>query len=258
MNSRIGASFENAESVDLYLLRPPYPQRLYELLIELSPSNEALLDLGCGHGKIARHLAPHFDSVTAVDPSKRMIALGQTLENGLAKNLHWVESLAEDAPLSGKYDTVVAALSIHWMDHERLFPKLAKHLKPDYLFGIIEGDDAHQPPWQEDLEVFLSKWVPEVTGKPFVQKRSNQFWTRYTKHVDVTGNYELISEPIEQSLSDFILCQHSRDTFTISKLGNRRERFDAELEELLSPHADKNSNLTFNSCTRLATGKLAV
>ncbi|MFT6657070.1 class I SAM-dependent methyltransferase [Maritalea sp.] len=258
MNSRIGASFENAETVDLYLHRPPYPQRLYDLLIELSPSNEALLDLGCGHGKIARHLAPHFDTVTAVDPSKRMMALGQKLENGKAENLHWVEGLAEDAPLSGKYDTVVAALSIHWMDHARLFPKLAKHLNPNYLFGVIEGDDAHEPPWQEDLETFLGKWVPELTGKPFVQNRTNQFWTRYTKYVDVTNNYELISEPIVQSLSDFILCQHSRDTFAISKLGDRRERFDAELEELLRPHADENSNLTFKSCTRLATGKLAM
>ena len=33
-----------------------------------------LLDLGCGHGLIARALSPHFDAVVAIDPSAGMVA----------------------------------------------------------------------------------------------------------------------------------------------------------------------------------------
>ena len=257
MTLPIGSSFRNSEIVDLYLLRPPYPERLYELLVRFAPSHARLLDLGCGHGKIARPLTPHFENITAIDPSKKMIELGKTLQHGNASNLNWIESTAEKAELSGSYDVIVAALSIHWMDHALLFPKLLKHTQPNHLFAAIEGDAPHKPPWESDWTTFLTKWVPEVTGMPFDQSSKNDFWTKYLQFVDVADEFELISEPMHQSIDDFILCQHSRDTFAISKLGDKRARFDAELKELLGGHADHNAQLTFRSCTRLTTGSIA-
>lgn len=258
MAQTIGTSFKNAEVVDLYLHRPPYPQALYDKLIELAPAYQNLLDIGCGHGKISRRLAEEFENITAVDPSRQMINLGQSLQNGRADNINWIESTAEDAPLSGHYDVVVAALSIHWMDHARLFPKLAMHLKPNHLFAVIEGDGAQKPPWEADWQSFLGKWVPKITGTSFQKDRGPSFWDTYRTYVDVVEEFAFVSEPIQQSLDDFILCQHSRDTFTISKLGVMRDQFDAELGELLNAHVGDDGQLRFRSFTKLTAAKVVL
>lgn len=251
MKQEIGTSFQSEEVVDLYLYRPPYPQQIFDLLVSRSPRRDRILDLGCGHGKIARPMSQHFDAVTAVDPSANMIALGKSLEFGAATNLEWVESYAETAPLTGQYDTVVAALSIHWMNHDVLFAKLSKHLKKNHLFSVIEGDGAHNPPWESDWQTFHKKWVPRITGKPFDTSKGRSFWERYLDYVDVTETHEVISDPFNQNIDDFILCQHSRDTFAISKLGGDRESFDRELRELLCPFANANGDLEFQSYTKL-------
>lgn len=258
MVQSIGTSFRNAEVVDLYLHRPPYPQALYDKLIDIAPAHDRLLDLGCGHGKIARRLADRFAEITAIDPSKQMVDLGKTLENGRADNIEWIENVAEDAPLSGHYDVIVAALSIHWMDHARLFPKLAAHLKPEHLFAVIVGDGAHEPPWEGDWQNFLGKWVPLITGQPFQRNSGTSYWEKYQDYVTVTQEFHFVSDLIQQSVDDFILCQHSRDTFAFSKLGDRKDRFDAELVELLAPHADENKQLHFRSFTKLTAAKVAV
>lgn len=168
MNDRPGASFEESEVVDLYPFRPPYPEAVFEKLRELATRHDAMLDIGCGPGKVSRPLAQSFAQVVAVDPSQHMIALGQSLPDGRAPNLHWVRGLAEEAPLDGwRFDLTVAAASIHWMDHDRLFPHLLAHAAPGHVFAAVSGDDAFEPPWQADWQRFLAKWVMEVTGRPF-------------------------------------------------------------------------------------------
>ncbi|MEL6840749.1 MAG: class I SAM-dependent methyltransferase, partial [Pseudomonadota bacterium] len=99
MAQQAGASFLEQDVVDLYRYRPPYPQQVFDLIVDLSPGSDRMLDLGCGHGKIARPMSQHFNQVVAVDPSAKMIALGKTLPHGAASNLTWVEEYAEDVQL---------------------------------------------------------------------------------------------------------------------------------------------------------------
>lgn len=256
MTKRAGNSFMGSEIVDLYQYRPPYPDRLFDLLHRVVPATGRVLDLGAGPGKTARVLAQHFSHVTAVDPSPAMIARGKALPGGDSPRLTWVEGLAEDAPLNGRYDLVVAALSIHWMDHLCLFTRLADHLTPGHVLAVIEGDAPHDPPWQADWQAFMTKWVPLMTGQRFDPAKRPAFWDRYQQFVTVTDRHDLISEPIRQSIDDFILCQHSRDTFAISKLGGQRADFDRELAALLAPYADDAGVLQFRSFTSLTTAKI--
>lgn len=237
MNERPGSSFEGGEVVDLYVHRPPYPEAVFEKLLELAPRRDAVLDIGCGPGKVSRPLTRSFASVVAVDPSQKMIELGQSLPDGQASNLLWINTLAEDAPLDGKrFDLTVAAASIHWMDGDRLFPKLLAHVAPGHVFAVVSGDDAFEPPWDGDWKRFLGKWVPEVTGKPFDEQRQEIIWGDYRRHLDLGGS-EYFTTPVEQSVEDFIKCQHSRDTWAYSKLGSRTEAFDAGLAEILEGHS---------------------
>lgn len=254
--NRPGASFEQSEVVDLYPFRPPYPEAVFEKLLELAPRHEAALDIGCGPGKVARPLTQSFATVVAVDPSQNMIAQGQALPHGRAPNLHWVQSLAEDAPLGGRrFDLIVAAASIHWMDHARLFPRLFAHAAPAHVFAAISGDDAYEPPWDAEWKRFLGDWVPEVTGRAFEPRRQDAIESDFGGHVEKLGSAYFTSR-FTQSVEDFIKCQHSRDTWAYSRLGrSRTAAFDAELATLLAPHAS-DGRLTYTVRTLVTWGRI--
>lgn len=178
------------------------------------------------------------------------------MRDGDAPNIEWIEGLAEEFPIEGcTFDLTVAAASIHWMDHSRLFPRLAAHACPGHVVAVVSGDDAFEPPWQADWQAFLRKWVPEVTGQPFDPAGKSLEWESYGAHLDTQGREDFISAPFEQSVSEFILCQHSRDTFAPSKLGPRLTAFDAELEEILRPHATA-GRLTYRVRTKLVWGTI--
>jgi len=255
MNDRLGASFEEREVVDLYPFRPPYPDAVFDKLRELAPGHDAMLDIGCGPGKVSRPLAQSFTQVVAVDPSEHMIALGQSLPDGRAANLHWVRGFAEDVPLDGwRFDLTVAAASIHWMDHGRLFPRLLAHAAPGHVFAAVSGDDAFEPPWEDDWRRFLGKWVMEVTGRTYESGRQDAIAGDFDGHVNVAGR-EFFTAPHSQSIEDFIRCQHSRDTWAYSKLGSRTVAFDAELAEILAPHAVA-GQLSFTVRTLVSWGSI--
>jgi SAM-dependent methyltransferase len=255
MNDRPGASFGESEVVDLYPYRPPYPEGVFGKLLELAPRHDAVLDIGCGPGKVSRPLTRSFVSVVAVDPSQKMIELGESLPDGRAPNLRWINSLAEDAPLDGRrFDLTVAAASIHWMDLGRLFPKLLAHAAPGHVFAAISGDDAFEPPWDADWKWFLGKWVPEVTGRPFDPDRQEAAWDDCRRYLDIGGS-QYFTAPVRQSVEDFIKCQHSRDTWAYSKLGGRTEAFDAELAEILDGHAI-DGQLTYVVRTQVTWGRI--
>lgn len=240
MVERIGASFEDVSVVENYIYRPPYPAGLYNKLLSIASHHGCLLDLGCGPGKIGRPLSRHFKNVVAIDPSQAMIDLAHTMEDGQAANIEWIVGLAEDYEGSGKsFDLIVAAASIHWMEHHLLFPRLKSFSSAAHKIAIVSGDTPFSPPWAADWQVFLAKWVPLATGKEFDHDRKQEVQSEYRSYLNVEGTELFISKPITQSVSDFIRCQHSRDTFAPSRLGEQLQRFDAELREILTPHAEE-------------------
>lgn len=89
------------------------------------------MDLGCGHGLVARALSPHFGSVVAVDPSAGMIRqAAQSTPSG--SNITFRQSWSEDLSFldDGSVDLVVAAQAAHWFDYSRVWPELARVVRP--------------------------------------------------------------------------------------------------------------------------------
>lgn len=243
---RPGQSFEEEAVASFYQHRPLYPTKIIERLINLSPGSSRALDLGCGTGKIARGIASTFDTVTAVDASAAMLKVAATLQNGDAKNIKWQHGLAETVALPGTpFDLIVAAASVHWMDHAIVFPRLRSLVNEHHVFAVVDGDGAFKPPWQEAWDDFLARWILKLKGEKYEPSlpgsQYEKFMTRYRGWLNVDGNETHDSLPITQSVDDFIKCQHSRDTFTPSKLGATLEMFDDELREILLPFAEQNS-----------------
>jgi SAM-dependent methyltransferase len=77
----------------------------------------------------------------------------------------------------------------------------------------------------------------------------------YRSWLDIGGD-EFIASTVRQSVAEFIEGEHSRGTWTRRKMGSERTAaFDAELAELLAPHA-QDGLLTFEVRTRLTHGRL--
>lgn len=228
-------AFDDPDVAQCYAARPPYPPDLYQALFGLTRRHERAADLGCGPGKIAQVLADRFDRVEAIDPSGSMIDAGRQQEAGAHPNIEWITAAAEDAALAGPYDLVTAGASIHWMRHEILFPRLTAAMHPDGILAIISGDNVSSAPWQREWADFTTDWLTRLGHVPDAQSfdaglRSFEGW------MDQAGS-ATFSFSFSQPLADFIICQHSRATWSRAVMGRPlAEAFDDQLRALLEPH----------------------
>ncbi|KAF6822335.1 ubie coq5 [Colletotrichum plurivorum] len=109
--------------------RPSYPASLYKTILAYhsaqSPDGKAL-DLGCGHGLIARELSPHFSRVIAIDPSAGMVK--QAAESTKDPKITFRQAGSEDLSFveERSVDLVVAGQAAHWFDYKKVWPQLAR------------------------------------------------------------------------------------------------------------------------------------
>ncbi|MGD6807711.1 MAG: class I SAM-dependent methyltransferase [Candidatus Bathyarchaeia archaeon] len=75
--------------------------------------NLTILDVGAGTGRITLPMAKRAKHVTALEPSKNMLAiLKENAQKQLLENITYVNKSLEDFDLSSRYDLVVASFSL--------------------------------------------------------------------------------------------------------------------------------------------------
>lgn len=107
-----------------------------------------LLDLGCGHGLISRALCPHFNPVVAIDPSAGMVEQAREMtfptspsaaaattvgeDNAAKRHISFSQGSAEDLSFldDGSVDMAVAGQAAHWFDYSKVWPELARVVRP--------------------------------------------------------------------------------------------------------------------------------
>ncbi len=242
-----GTAFDDQDVARCYAFRPPYAPALFNALLALVPDPRRALDLGCGPGKLAAALAPHFDQVVALDPSAPMLAEGRS--RCPAANIQWFLGRDTDAPLDRPFDLVVAGTSVHFMDHAKLFPRLADCTP---LFATVSGDHPPSPPWAEAWSDAMDTWLRRVGRTPDAAGFF-EFGHRYEAWVDIAGRREF-SFSFAQPLADFVAGQHSRATWSRAIMGaDLAAEFDRDLEQRLRPWAPEGV-LTFDLTSELVWG----
>ena len=100
---------------------------------------------------MARELAPHFKSVTGIDPSKGMVEQASSLTpQDRFPNIDYAVAPAEDLPFltDQSVDVVVAGQSSHWFDIDTFWPEMARVVRPGgvvALFGYKDHTFIHHP-----------------------------------------------------------------------------------------------------------------
>jgi len=113
-----------------------------------------VLDFGAGTGLIASHLAPHVDSIVAVDISEAMLeklAAKPELQGRVEPLCH--DILADR--LDEQFDLIVSAMAMHHVENtDLLFSTFAEHLKPGAkvaLADLDQEDGTFHPPNTEGV-----------------------------------------------------------------------------------------------------------
>jgi SAM-dependent methyltransferase len=242
------ATFDDADVARCYAHRPPYAPALYEFLLTLVPQRRVLVDLGCGPGKIAVALAEAFATIVAIDPAIAMIDTAR-MQHG-HPNIAWICTRAEDAVLPPEIDLVTAGTSIHWMAHEVLFPKLAERTR---IVAIITGDAPPNPPWQEEWRAAMTKWLARLHDETYDEAAFVAEGRRFEPWLDIAGR-KSFTFSFRQSVEDYIACQHSRASWSRTRMGEALSaEFDRDLDTLLRPWAE-DGMLTMELTSELTWG----
>jgi 2-polyprenyl-3-methyl-5-hydroxy-6-metoxy-1,4-benzoquinol methylase len=126
---RFGAGWQRAmEHEDLLALLPPVDGR-------------RMLDLGCGAGQLAHHLATAGAAeVVGVDVSERMLALARA--EWAHPRVTYVRASIEDATFpSDRFDLIVSSLALHYVeDYAGLMRRIAGWLTPG---GVLIYSTEH-------------------------------------------------------------------------------------------------------------------
>ena len=129
--------------------RPGYPGEAVEWLIG---DARRVVDLGAGTGKLTRQLAGLGIEVTAVEPSREMLAQLRAR----VPDAHAVEGTAEAMPVpDASADAVVAAQAFHWFDPPPALAEIARVLRPRGTLGLIWNDRDDEVPWVARLSALI-------------------------------------------------------------------------------------------------------
>lgn len=244
-----------------YRFRPPYSPEVYSTLLGLiAPPCRTVLDAGCGPGKITLGLVDHVNRIDAVDPSEEMLRVARSRSQADNPKIRWIRAAMEEAPLEPPYGLIVAGLSIHWMNLDRVLPRFASALADGAFLALLDYDGPVGAPWEREEILFDVEFIRKIEG------RAQNPWSTISERIDdpilVHPAFErigqLVTAPfqISQSIEDYLRCQHSRATWSEDHLGAEASReFDAGLTKLLSRYA-VDGMLEFNVQTRIEWGRI--
>lgn len=113
--------------------RPEYPSQLADFLASAAPDQRLAVDVGCGNGQLTQLLAPHFDSVTGIDPSADQIA-NITADARIA----YLCAPAERMPVADRCASLItAAQAAHWFDLPRFYQEVRRVGIPGGVLALI-------------------------------------------------------------------------------------------------------------------------
>lgn len=140
-----------------------WAQDVLQRLARVAP-DASVLDVGCGSGRVTERLLALVPQgrVLAVDASPEMVALARRrLGPGVRVWCGDALALTLDEPV----DVVFSTATLHWVrDHERLWPVLARALRPGGRLEVQCGGEGNIAQVRDAIEAVSRELAPELAG----------------------------------------------------------------------------------------------
>jgi trans-aconitate 2-methyltransferase len=123
-----------------------------------------VLDVGCGTGRVAEQLLALVPQgrVLALDASEDMAALARARLGERAEV--WCQDVLE-LDLGEPVDAIVSTATLHWVtDHDRLWARLARALRPGGVLEVQCGGEGNIAGVREVIEAVARDIAPELAG----------------------------------------------------------------------------------------------
>jgi ubiquinone/menaquinone biosynthesis C-methylase UbiE len=152
--------------------RRDYIDKVYDLIYKFCPDKKSnVLDVGCGTGLVANHLAGYYNQVTGTDKSREMLDIAKSLGRD---NTSFIVSPTEQLPFeNNSFDLVTAAAAYHWFDHDKAGKEIYRVLKPKGKLCVF---------W---------KYAPKISG--YLPEFALENLRKFVSDIPKT-NKELVSE----------------------------------------------------------------
>jgi ubiquinone/menaquinone biosynthesis C-methylase UbiE len=251
---KLGGVFANPGVAIAYEHRPPYPPDVFDLLEQLiTDEPRTVLDIGAGEGAVARPLAPRVERVDAVDISAAMIETGRSRHGGQQPNLRWILGAMETAELDGPYALVTAGASLHWMNWDETFDRLAKVVTPHANLAIID----HGPravPWREELLAVIKRHSRDPDYDPRFSVTNAIADRGLFVVVDSVDSSPMV---FRQSVQHYVEQFHSTATLAREHMSAQEAaEFDHAIERLVRPWADDDNTLELEVVATVTWGRV--
>jgi len=126
--------------------RPGPPRSAVEWILRSNCGIAA--DIGAGTGAFTRRLSELADSVVAIEPDARMLAvLRRSAPSALA-----IRGRAEQLPVGpASLDAAMVSSAWHWMDPQVTVAELGRVLRPGGILGIVSNGADRSVEWVNEL-----------------------------------------------------------------------------------------------------------
>jgi SAM-dependent methyltransferase len=146
----------DAEAYDR--VRPSYPAALIDDL--LAAGRGAVLDVGCGTGKVARLIAARGRPVLGVEIDERMAAVAR--QHGIDVE---VGSFETWDPAGRRFDLIVSGQAWHWIDPDLGAKKAVGVLRPGGLLAPFWNFASLDPDVRARIDAAYARIAPQITER---------------------------------------------------------------------------------------------
>lgn len=223
--------------------RPPYSDHLPDMMraeFGLDGSG-VLIDVGCGPGTVAVHLAPLFDEVIGIDPEPAMLDEARRHAADSGVDARWIVARAEElATLDLPAPQLVTfGQSIHWTDRQPVLAMVHELLLPGGVVALLAHDADHgSPPTARPAPPIPHKDVEALIGRytgwsPAPRQDTYETSLRQSPIGQAHVMYAPGRPDIVRSNDEVISGYLSMSFAAPDRFGDRSDAFVADLKALL-------------------------